>query len=400
MHLCHAGFKGSQVGRDFRMGRTHDRTKTNRRAAGKLGTPAMTENPYKTLPPSAFWRSGVAEAGLFGYKNLWKSPWTLPSDARFSTFGSCFAQHISRALVARGLNWKNAEKAPGLTPNALAQKYNYGVFTARTGNIYTAAQLLTWARLAVDPSAVESIEIWRSPNGRFFDSLRPVIEPDGFESVQEARASLATTARAFHRSFSEAEVFVFTLGLTEGWEDATTGQVWALCPGTGVGTYDPDRHVFCNYAYPRIMADLEAAMAIMREVNPDLRFLLTVSPVPLVATASGNHVLSATTYSKSVLRAVAGDLAMTRQEVDYFPSYEIIASPPSRGAFFEPNLRGIAIEGVSLVMGHFFAGLDISGPPARGGEDAAAKRIYDSEQAMAEDDLVCDEIIMERFNNA
>lgn len=127
--------------------------------------------------------------------------------------------------MSRGLNWKNAETAPGLTPNALAQKYNYGVFTARTGNIYTAAQLLTWARLAVDPSAVDAIEIWQSPKGRFFDSLRPAIEPDGFESVAEARASLATTARAFHRSFSEAEVFVFTLGLTEGWEDATTGLV-------------------------------------------------------------------------------------------------------------------------------------------------------------------------------
>lgn len=360
----------------------------------------MVDNPYRELPPTAFWRTGVAEAGLFGLQGLWKSPWILPADARFSTFGSCFAQHISRALMARGLNWKEAEPAPGRTPDALARKYNYGVFTARTGNIYTAAQLLTWTRLALGETAPEAIEVWQDFEGRFHDTLRPKIEPEGFDTVAEARASLATTARAFRRAFAEAEVFVFTLGLTEGWEDAETGQVWPLCPGTGVGTFDAERHRFINYDYPRIRADLETAMDLMRGVNPGLRFLFTVSPVPLVATASGGHVLVSTMHSKSVLRAVAGELAASRDEVDYFPSYEIIAAPPTRAAFFEPNMRGIAAEGVDLVMRHFFAGLDISGPPERGDADevAAAARRKASENEMQAEDLVCEEIILEHFN--
>ncbi|WP_428660504.1 GSCFA domain-containing protein [Reyranella sp.] len=50
--------------------------------------------------------------------------------------------------------------------------------------------------------------------------------------------------------------------------------------------------------------------------RPGVRFLLTVSPVPLKASASQNHVLAATTYSKSVLRAVAGQLADTYDDVD------------------------------------------------------------------------------------
>ena len=40
--------------------------------------------------------------------------------------------------------------------------------------------------------------------------------------------------------------------------------------------------------------------------TPKLRILLTVSPVPLTATAGDDHVLLATTYSKSVLRAGRG----------------------------------------------------------------------------------------------
>lgn len=356
------------------------------------------DNPYKHIPPRGFWRTAVAEPGLFGYSDLWKSAWTLPSDALFATFGSCFAQHISRALTARGMNWLNAEPAPGRTPRHIAQKYNYGVFSARTGNIYTAAQLLLWARLAAGDMAAGALEYWADGQGRVHDLLRPRIEPRGLASGAEAIASVASTARAFRRCITDADVFVFTLGLTEGWVNTATGQSYSICPGTGVGTFDPECHAFHNYTYPEILRDLEAALAILWRLNPDLRVLLTVSPVPLVATASGDHALVATSYSKSVLRAVAGDLAGAHAAVDYFPSYEIIASPPTRAMFFEPNLRGIAQQGVDLVMGHFFTGLDISGPARRGATPPGPQ--HDIEAEMAREDLVCEEMILESFNDA
>lgn len=357
-------------------------------------------HPYSSLPPTAYWRTAVAEPGLFGYSGLWSSRWKLPSDARFSTFGSCFAQHISRALKARQMNWFNAEPPPGRTPAEIARKYNYGVFSARTGNIYTAAQLLLWTRLAVGDAPLDAVEIWRDTDGRFHDTLRPKIEPRGFTDADEARRSLADTARAFRRSFADSEVFIFTLGLTEGWENSATGQVYALCPGTGVGDFDPAVHVFQNYGMTRIITDLNAAFALMRAVNPDLKILLTVSPVPLVATASGDHVLVATTYSKSVLRAVAGEMRQNDDQTDYFPSYEIIASPPTRAAFFEPNMRGIASQGVDLVMSHFFAGLDATGAPVRGGQRAEAAEASRIEEDMAAEELVCEEMLLEKFNEA
>lgn len=356
------------------------------------------DNPYKHIPARGFWRSGVAEPGLFGLADLWKSAWTLPADAVFATFGSCFAQHISRALIARKMNWLDGEPAPGKTPHDLARKYNYGVFSARTGNIYTAAQLLIWARLASAETETDTVELWQDHSGLVHDLLRPKIEPTGFADAREALASVASTARAFRSCITGADVFVFTLGLTEGWVNTATGQSYSICPGTGVGSFDPAVHAFHNYTYPEIMRDLTAALQIMWRLNPGLKVLLTVSPVPLVATASGDHVLVATNYSKSVLRAVAGDLATAHAAVDYFPSYEIIASPPTRAAFFEPNLRGIAAQGVDLVMAHFFAGLDVSGPArcGKGQPDATSA----TEAAMAAEDLVCEEMILERFNEA
>ena len=355
-----------------------------------------SDNPYRHIAPRGFWRSAVSEPGLFGLSELWTSCWQLPADAMFATFGSCFAQHISRALISRKMNWLNAEPAPGRTPPELAQKYNYGVFSARTGNIYTAAQLLIWARLASEQIGPESVEYWTDDEGLVHDLLRPKIEPTGFASDKEAMASVASTARAFARCITETDVFVFTLGLTEGWINRKTGQSYSICPGTGVGTFDPEAHVFHNYTYPEIMRDLQAALDIMWDMNPDLRILLTVSPVPLVATASGDHVLVATQYSKSVLRAVAGDMARQHGAVDYFPSYEIIAAPPTRAAFFEPNMRGIARDGVDLVMRHFFAGLDLSGAARGRGNSTEARQ--QAEEEMAREDLVCEEMILEKFN--
>lgn len=357
------------------------------------------DHPYGSLGPESFWRSAVAETGVFGLESLWKSKWSLPKDALFATFGSCFAQHISRALVSRKMNWFNAEPAPGRTPDVLARKFNYGIFSARTGNIYTAKQLVTWVELASGDANVQDIEIWEDPNGRFWDMLRPGIEPNGFESIEEARASLTTTAEAFKKCITDANVFVFTLGLTEGWINTQTKQAYALCPGTTAGDFDPEKHQFVNYRYAEIMNDLESAFVKMRELNPEIHVLLTVSPVPLVATASGDHVLLATQYSKSVLRAVAGDAAASHSFVDYFPSYEIIASPSMRGTFFEPNMRGVAPQGVEHVMGHFFSGLDLTGD-AQGRKDHLAEARAEGLAKMKAEELVCEEMILEDFNDA
>lgn len=364
--------------------------------ARKSQVKAAPPNPYSSLPSRAFWRSAVAEPGLWGLRDLWRSRWRLPSDARFATFGSCFAQHISRALVARGMNWFDAEPAPRRTDPQVAERFSYGVFSARTANIYTAAQLLALVRLALGKDSVQSAEIWPDGN-RFRDSLRPLIEPVGFVSEEEALLSRATMLRAFRRCITESEVFVFTLGLTEGWEDAKTGQIFPMCPGTVAGVFDETRHVFRNYAYPDTRAALEAAFNLMWGLNPELRILLTVSPVPLTATASGDHVLASTTYSKSTLRAVAGDLAQADPRVDYFPSYEIIAGAPARAAFFEPNMRSVARAGVDVVMTHFFAGLDASAPPLRATDDRAA-RVARIEAEMEAAELVCEEMVLERFN--
>ena len=82
--------------------------------------------------------------------------------------------------------------------------------------------------------------------------------------------------------------------------------------------------------------------------------ILTVSPVPLAATARADaHVVSATSYSKAVLRVAAEQLAQADPAISYFPSYEIITSAQSRGRYFGDDLRAVERAGVRHVMDVF-----------------------------------------------
>lgn len=294
--------------------------------------------------------------------------------------GSCFAQHIGRALAARGFRWVEGEPAPPfMSPQARA-RFNYGVFSFRTGNIYTPALLKQWIDWAFGNSSPPA-DVW-SERGRYYDPFRPAIEPNGFASADEMLASRESALNGIRNAILASDYFVFTLGLTEGWIN-TSGHVYPMCPGTTAGAFDPARHHFINYDYRQTRMLTHEAFAIISHYKPGIRYILTVSPVPLTATATGGHVVVATTYSKSTLRAVAGDMYRARTDLDYFPSFEIISAHPFRGSFYDPNMRTVSSLGVEFVMNSFFRAL----------------RPYET-QAIApnpSNDVICEEELLDAF---
>jgi hypothetical protein len=309
-------------------------------------------HPYETLPQESFWRTAVAERDALEITGLWKPRFPIRRRTRIVTAGSCFAQHFSKALVARHYRWLDFEPGPAsLTPEQ-RKDYHYGTFSFRTGNIYTPRMLLQWLRWALTDARPPE-EAWEE-DGRFYDPFRPGVEPGGFVSMDELLTSRAETLAAIAAAVRGAQLFVFTMGLTEAWQDRVTGVEYAVCPGTVAGQFDPDRHLFVNHGFATLMGDMTAALRLMFRANRGLKVLLTVSPVPLTATASGQHVLTATSHSKSLLRAVASELVTAQARVDYFPSYEIITHPAYKGRFFAPNLRSVLPEGVDHVMAQFF----------------------------------------------
>lgn len=318
-----------------------------------MGDHKHAKHPYSELPASRYWKSAVAERHVTELEDLYRPKFVLSPFDRITVAGSCFAQHVGRNLRAQGFWVLDKELAPPQLSEAVAAKYGYGIYSARYGNIYTARQLVQLIRDSLDCTVREE-DFWER-GGRIFDALRPNVEPEGFDSLAEAVCHRRQHLARVRELIDETSVFIFTLGLTEAWENAETGVVYPTCPGVIAGTFSETKYRFVNYDFPQVLADMQEARALLKEINPEMKMLLTVSPVPLTATASGNHVLVATTYSKSVLRAVCGSMVETFDDVDYFPSYELIASPAARGFFYEPNLRSINRNGVALVMSQFLA---------------------------------------------
>ena len=308
-------------------------------------------HPYKGLPERAYWKSSVSNKQVFDLQGLFDGVSGIKK-ANIATAGSCFAQHIGRALRSRKLNYLDCEPPPPFMSAAEADRFGYGLYSCRYGNVYTVRQLLQLFLEAHGRRTPGDIT-WER-DGRYFDALRPGIEPNGFDSLEQLHEMRSAHLAAVRKMFSELDIVVVTLGLTEAWESSEDGTVYPSAPGVMAGHYDPESYRFVNFRYPQVRADLEEFLELLEIENPTARMLLTVSPVPLAATATNDHVLVATTQSKATLRAVAGDLAVERENVIYFPSYEVITGQPTRHSFYADNLRDVLPEGVTEVMRHFF----------------------------------------------
>lgn len=317
-------------------------------------------HPYSHLPDQSFWSRFVARSTWRELALCDEPKFRLSKSDKIATAGSCFAQHISRYLNAAGCSTYIAETAHPLTLETGGEAQSYQTFSARYGNLYTARQALELFRQAFGLMPV--IHDYAEEEGRFYDLLRPNAVPGGFFSLAEARADRAYHLRCVRRMFETANAFVFTLGLTECWYNAAAGHTYPACPGTARGQFDPALHRFRNLTYPEVLADLEALLRGLSEVNPALKVILTVSPVPLVATNTSKNVLLASSYSKSVLRAVCGDIEARFDNVQYFPSYEIISHVASFGQYLESDLRGVVERGVGHVMDCFMKALLKTGP--------------------------------------
>ncbi len=304
------------------------------------------EFPYDNRPDYALWKrdvQGVAPGDLDPFA---PPKFTIDREMRVASAGSCFARHIAVNLQNHGFNYLCSEAG--------------SEYSANFGNVYTTVQLLQLFERAYGRFAPVD-DVWRR-DGVFVDALRPRAFERGFTSVGELSDERMRHLAAVRELFEQLDVFVFTLGLTEGFFSTLDGTAYPACPGKGFGEFDAAKYVFRNLGVSENLEAMHQFIGGLRAVNPNAKILLTLSPVPLVATMEDRSVIQSTVYSKSVLRVVAEELRRCYDFVDYFWSYEIITATYNTARYFELDRRSISDEGVQHVMRSFFrhfAGLDI-----------------------------------------
>jgi len=238
-----------------------------------------------------------------------------------TAFGSCFAAHITRWLAARNYRVSAAD--------AQAQR----TYVVRIGeglvNSFVIRQQFEWA--------------W---NGR---AAAPPRWQAAGAALPEDDAAIRRQTRAL---FDRTDVFILTFGLSEVWYDKTSGEVfWRTVPKAA---YDPRRHGFRISTVEENRENIDAIYRLIRRHRPEATIILTLSPVPLIATFRDTSCITSNSVSKAVLR-VAMDEALRRHRgaghLHYWPSYELVTDV--FGSPFKADRRHLPRAVLDFIMNQF-----------------------------------------------
>ena len=349
----------------------------------------MALNPYSALPADRFWRKAMTNQPPFAVDPRPIAPFRIDRGDRVATAGSCFAQRVAQALRDAGYNYHVVDRPAGLS-DAEAAARQFGTFSARYGNLYYARQFVQLFDRA-HGQFTPQLTAWRREDGRFVDPFRPTVEPAGFADEAEVEAARQAHFADVRDLFRTLDVFVLTLGLTEGFRHRADGAALPLAPGVAGGAYDPAEYAYVNAGAAEVTADLRAFLDRLWSVNAGARVILTVSPVPMIATYEDRHVLVSNSYTKSVLRVAAGEAAVGDDRAFYFPAYDLVTNNVMAGRYYAEDQRTINDAGVRHVMRVFLDTFTNDG-----GRGAGADGAYIAAEIAAHSGVVCDEEEIER----
>lgn len=275
------------------------------------------------------------------------------STEKVFAMGSCFAREVEDALAALGFDvptrcddlfstplMQAAANAKGVRPRSYLNRYN-------TMSLHDEVRHL----LGLDPALEQGALTYGLDNNTAADlhytqSLPQVGVLPTIDRRRIVRDHLGARLR-------DSRVFVFTLGMAECWYDSAAGRYLNNTPGPRVMAAYGDRLEVHMTRFAQHLEAIEKTHAVLTQaLGPDIRVIITVSPVPLELSFQEDDVVQTNLYSKSMLRAVAQEFAANHGNVDYFPSYEFVsvASPQTSWAWDYRHVKPGLVEHIMNVF--------------------------------------------------
>lgn len=225
------------------------------------------------------------------------------------TIGSCFARNIEEALVSLGISLPTkkfiAPKSEWpARPNGLLNEYNPGSISQKI--------IMT---LEGKHSPVETIFPHKD---QYYDLLLCGGAAVTYDRSIERRKEIFDV----YSNLLLSEIVIITLGFIEVWFDQETNCYLNRKPI--FEAQNRNRFIFRRLDVFDAMPLLEKALEALTSLGKYI--ILTLSPVPLAATFTNQDCVIANEFSKSVLKVCIERLCRKFNNVDYFPSYEIVRS--------------------------------------------------------------------------
>lgn len=233
-----------------------------------------------------------------------------------SSAGSCFATQLAKSFQRREYNYLVTEQLEGRDDGVWVDQ---GAIkgSANFGTLFNTPSLLQIAQKAFGLRDFTRYLVELAENV-LYDPYR---EGVFFRDEKSFLGDYDNHIAAIRRIFLESEVFVFTAGVNECWE-LDDGSVISRNPRNGM-------HGLLKHKVLSVEDNvrcLRKFYEIVKHYNPQLKIILTLSPIPLLATgrAMTHHVIEANTHSKSILRVALDSVTAECKDIYYFPSYEYV----------------------------------------------------------------------------
>ena len=248
-----------------------------------------------------------------------KPKFTIGPGAVFFLIGSCFARELEIPLLR--MEWD--------VPSRLREIDDNSLFVPKKGvSIHQYFNRYNVPSIAEEVENISSQEgctlgeqlIYESLDGLFDDlHYTPAAEAADMSTILERRKWLW---ERLSTGYARADVVVLTLGLSEAWFDTRSGKYLNVVSSPQMlRRYSEDLQIrFIGFTE----AQRYLGPALDRLQRDGKKVILTVSPVPLQSTFLGQDIVIANNASKSSLRALAFEAAQNYENVDYFPSFEMV----------------------------------------------------------------------------
>jgi hypothetical protein len=259
--------------------------------------------------------------------------------------GSCFARSVEHALGLRGLSVLSLTEAFDGFPLIEGAGRPIG-FT----NKYNPPSILNELRWALDPESTYPQEAFVAmQDGTWMDPhANPTLVHGNLETTKARRQLLSET----FSNIARCRCVVITLGLIEAWFDTKTNlYLNGSPPRSEIG----ERFRFRVLSFDEVRETLNDIYGLLvRFGHPRVQVVVTVSPVPLMATFRSQDVVLANSASKALLRAAVDEWVRGKQNVHYFPSFEIVMNS-NPALTWELDRRHVKWEVVDHIMDLFLS---------------------------------------------
>ncbi len=200
--------------------------------------------------------------------------------SRFFTLGSCFAREIAIRLQQRSF------------------QVNYLEVVEHINSTFANRSMVDWA--------------FEECTGQTKDRL------------DELFSALRVTPSGLRAAWSSTDIFIYTLGVAPAFFDRESGEF--VMPSHSMLASQAFAQLY-DFRTSSVQQNLDNLFHIeqrIRSVNPRMRFVVTVSPVPLRTSFEFKSALQADCISKSILRVVAHEFVSQRAGAVYWPSFEVV----------------------------------------------------------------------------